>query len=135
MKKLLLLKPDELRVHEAVDPKQVGRLLDIMKSTGRFHPPLLVDCDSKVILDGHHRYWASRELGCRRIPCYCVKYLSDDGIVLKSWRPNLTVTKEQVIEMGLGKEVFPLKTTRHIYDLPASLEPIPTDELMKADPA
>ena len=133
MKKLLLLNPQELHIHEAVDDKQVRRILRIMEEKGRFHPPLLVDFETKVILDGHHRFWASKQLGCKRIPCYCVDYLNDDAIVLKSWRPDMLVTKKQVIDMGLGDDVFPLKTTRHLYDLPQSLEPIPTEELMKAD--
>ncbi len=133
MKKLLLLDPSQLHEHEAVDDRQVRRIKAVMEETGQFHPPLLVDFETKVILDGHHRYRASKELGCKRIPCYCVGYLADESIVVKSWRPDVNVTKQQVLDMGVSDGVFPLKTTRHIYDLPGSLKPIATDELMKAE--
>ena len=72
---------------------------------------------------------ASRQLACRKIPCYCVDYINDDSVVLESWRPDMTLTKQSVIEMGLGGEVFPLKTTRHVYELPDAIVPTPLQEL------
>jgi ParB-like chromosome segregation protein Spo0J len=129
MGKLKLIDPDQLHSHEAVDDEQVGRIMRKMKDTGLFHPPLLVDDGTKVVLDGHHRLMASKMLGCKRIPCYCVDYLRDDSVVLESWRPDVHLTKPQVLEMGLSGTVFPLKTTRHIYVIPDSIKATPLDEL------
>lgn len=130
MGKLLLIDPDELHGHEAVDRAQMRLVLDMMKESGSFHPPLLVDEATRVVLDGHHRLWASKELGCHRIPCYCVDYLEDESIVLESWRPEKNLSKREVIDMGLSQGVFPLKTTRHIYQIPDSVKPTPLAELV-----
>lgn len=129
MPELKLIEPDRLRAHEEVDPDQVRRIAAAMKRTGRFHPPLLVDARSLVVLDGHHRLVASRDLRLRRVPCYCVDYLEDDSIVLESWRPDVTLTKAQVIDKGLSDELFPLKTTRHRYMIPDSIEATPLEKL------
>lgn len=129
--KILLLDPDELHTHEEVDEGRVRRLIAKFEESGVFDLPLLVDIRSKVVLDGHHRLWASRRLGLKRIPCYVVDYLNDDSVRVESWRPDVTVTKEEVVRMGLGSETFPLKTTRHIYELPGEFEPVPLEELSR----
>jgi ParB-like chromosome segregation protein Spo0J len=127
--KLKLIDPEDLHCHEEIDERQVARVLQKMKETRLFHPPLLVDDRTQVVLDGHHRLMASKRLGCKKIPCFCVDYLADDSVVLESWRPDVRLTKQQVIDMGLSGTVFPLKTTRHVYVIPASIKPTPLAEL------
>jgi len=129
MSRLVFIDPDELHAHEAVKEGHVRRIVEMIKRTGFFHPPLLIDCESKVVLDGHHRLRASRALGCRKVPCYCVDYLNDDSVSLESWRPEITITKKQVVEMGLGDDLYPFKTTRHRYILPETIERTPLDRL------
>jgi len=127
---LRLIDPKTLLTHEEVDDAQVRRMVAMMKQTGRFHPPLLVDALTLVVLDGHHRLLASMELGCQRIPCYCVDYLGDGSIILESWRPDVELTKQKVIAMGRSDDLFPLKTTRHRYVLPGSIEVTPLEALI-----
>lgn len=131
MNKVILIDIDELQIHESVDEVQVCRVKASIEESERFYPPLLVDYHSKVVLDGHHRYWAARRIGCKRLPCCCVDYVNDDDVELKSWRPDMTVSKQDVIDMGLSDGLFPQKTTRHIYRVPDS-EPIPLSALLKA---
>lgn len=130
MNEIIFIDPHDLHPHEATDEAQARLVLESIAASGRFFPPLLVDLRTNVVLDGHHRLWASLALKCKRIPCYCVDYLADDSVVLESWRPDTTVTKRQVIEMGLSEETFPLKTTRHIYTMPDGVEPYPLSVLM-----
>lgn len=127
--RITMIDPNELHVHEDVNPAQVQRVMVQMRESGHFETPLLVDRRTLVVLDGHHRLWASKELGCKRIPCYCVDYLDDDGIQLESWRDDVDLTKEKVIEMGLGDDMYPEKTTRHLYSI-SDWEPIPLQELV-----
>jgi len=134
MPEVEFIAPDALHTHEAVDHDRTRNIVSMMRRTGVFHPPLLVDATTRVVLDGHHRLSAGKELGFARIPCYCVDYLNDEMVVLESWRPNVDLTKEQVIEMGLSDEVFPRKTTRHIYAIPKSIEPTPLQALGHPDP-
>ncbi len=132
MSKVRLLNIDELRIHEAVDEVQILRIMKSIKESGKFYPPVLVDLESKVVLDGHHRLWAAKRLGCKRILCYCVDYISDDGVVLRSWRPDAGVTKQDVVDMGLSDGLFPQKTTRHIYELPDGIAAASLDELLQS---
>jgi ParB-like chromosome segregation protein Spo0J len=126
---LKLLDPRELRAHEDVDPARVASLVEEIRAAGAFYPPVLVDDKTRVILDGHHRWRAATALGFRVLPCYCVDYLNDVVIRVMSRRPDIEVSKAGVIATALSGRVYPLKTTRHMYDLPESLEPIPLDRL------
>jgi ParB-like chromosome segregation protein Spo0J len=129
---LRLLRPDELRPHEDVDPERVASLVLEIRAAGTFYPPVLVDDATRVILDGHHRWRASSALGLRVLPCYCVDYLHDVVIRVMSRRPEITVSKADVIATALAGRVYPIKTTRHMYDLPESLEPVALDGLAGA---
>ena len=68
-----------------------------------------------VILDGHHRFAALKDLGCRRVPVYLVDY-EDDGVTLTTWPGAIvaSVTKEEVVDRGVRGDLFPPKTTRHL---------------------
>jgi ParB-like chromosome segregation protein Spo0J len=129
---LKLLKPEELLPHEDVDPARVTHLADEIRAAGAFYPPVLVDDVTRVILDGHHRWRASAALGLSVLPCYCVDYLNDPVIRVMSRRPEIAVTKAGVVATALAGRVYPEKTTRHMYDLPEFLEPVPLDQLTDA---
>lgn len=124
-----LLRPAELRPHEDVDPERLAALVEEIRAAGAFYPPVLVDDATRVILDGHHRWRASAALGLRTLPCYCVDYLGDPVIRVMSRRPELEISKQSVIDTALAGRVYPIKTTRHMYDLPETLEPVPLDRL------
>ena len=129
---LKLLKPGELLPHEDVDPARVKHLADEIRAAGAFYPPVLVDDVTRVILDGHHRWRASAALGLSALPCYCVDYLNDPVIRVMSRRPEIAITKADVVATALAGRVYPEKTTRHMYDLPESLEPVSLDQLTDA---
>jgi ParB-like chromosome segregation protein Spo0J len=116
--------------HEAFDPERGREVLDGMRARRTFYPPVLVDDETLVILDGHHRWWAGQRLGCVLTPCYRVDYLDDDGIHVRARRANIPVSKRAVIEMGAGHTVFPPKTTRHVYILPDWVRAVPIDDLI-----
>lgn len=46
--------------------------------------PIIVDDETNLILDGHHRYYAFLKLGINKIPVYYVKYKSNQ-IIVNSW--------------------------------------------------
>jgi hypothetical protein len=46
-----------------------------------------------------------------------------------SFYPGIVVTKADIIATALADRVYPRKTTRHMYDLPETLEPVPLDQL------
>jgi L-serine kinase (ADP) len=128
---LKLIEPRELRPHEEVDDERVKGLVEEIRAAGVFYPPVLVDDRTRVILDGHHRWHAATALGLRVIPCYCVDYRNDIVVRVKSRRADIAVTKNDVIATALAGRRYPRKTTRHMYDLPESIEPTPLSELVR----
>ncbi len=111
--------------------ERVRALAQEIRSAGSFYPPVLIDDTTRVILDGHHRWHASSVLGLARLPCYAVDYLHEDAIRVITRRTEIAVSKNDVIAMALGGRIYPYKTTRHVYDLPESLEPVPLDRLLR----
>ena len=119
---------DRLRAHESVDPEEVRRLAQSLRTAGVVQEPLLVADGSYVILNGHHRYHALRALRAQRAPAWVVDY-QDPGIALERWGPGPPIEKSEVVAHAERGEPFPVKTTRHLvrFELPA--RPTPLAEL------
>lgn len=112
----------ELLPHEETKSKNQQKLHQMTIKWGGYNKPLLVDVKSKVILDGHHRFRIGEALGLKFLPAILIDYLVDDRIQVMTW-PNAesdSITKEEVIEMGLSGNLFPPKTSKHVFfgDLP-----------------
>jgi ParB-like chromosome segregation protein Spo0J len=127
-----LIAPRLLRPHEAIDPERLDLLVEEIRGAGSFYPPVLIDRATRVILDGHHRWHACSRLGLALLPCYSVSYLDDPTIRVMSRRPEIDVVKQAVIDMALSGRTYPHKTTRHMYDLPEWIEPVPLQRLLSA---
>lgn len=115
-KRIVLLKPlEELSPHERIIEERLRDLTERIDAAGTFNLPILVDADTGVILDGHHRYYALRNLGIKRIPVLQVNYREDPDIDLAPGPrcPLENLTRDDVLEMGQSGEVFPPKSTRH----------------------
>tara|TARA_Y100000996_G_C22413889_1_gene598434 strand:- start:274 stop:684 length:411 start_codon:yes stop_codon:yes gene_type:complete len=112
----------ELLPHEETKTKNQQKLHQMTIKWGGYNKPLLVDANSKVILDGHHRFRIGEKLGLKYLPAILIDYLVDERIQVMTW-PNAkpeSITKEEVIQMGLSNDLFPPKTSKHVFfgDLP-----------------
>lgn len=103
---------EELRPHEAIDEELLKRVIEKLKHEG-LKDPIVVDKETRVILDGHHRYAACKALGMKAIPCLLVDYRSPE-ISVEPRRAEIPVSKEEVIRRGLEGDLYPPKTTRHL---------------------
>jgi hypothetical protein len=104
----------QLNPHEQIIEENLKKVLTSLKTEKRLKEPVVVDKESKVILDGHHRVKGFEILGLREIPCRLVDY-SSDRITVEPNR-NGSVSKEEVIEKGLSDELFPPKTSKHVFE-------------------
>jgi len=97
----------------------VAELVDEIRKEGVLHEPVLVDIDTLTILDGHHRVSALRRLGARWVPAVLVDYMGE-LVRVESWRPGISVSKEEVIARARRGLLYPPKTTRHrvLFELP-----------------
>lgn len=90
---IVLIHIDELFGHEEVVQTQVDWLKDNLKTLGYFFRPILIAKTEKVVLDGHHRVVALKELGEEwnektiKIPCVEIEYIGNKDISLGTWHP------------------------------------------------
>jgi uncharacterized protein (DUF1015 family) len=127
---IVLINPHELIAHEKVSVSHAIHVLLKIVFSRRFKAPLLVDSETKTILDGHHRCYAANRLGLKNIPCYLVNYLKDQSIKVQTRRSDIPIDKQSVIKMALSEKVFPHKTTRHEYKIP-DFHSLPLNDLWK----
>ena len=111
-----LVERDSLRGHEKIIPNNLDERIKKILNMG-FYKPIIVDATTMVILDGHHKWTAARVLELDKVPVVSVDYLGDTSIIVDVW-PNCgkdSITKHEVIEMGLSEGVFSPKTSRHSF--------------------
>ena len=127
---VVLVETVSLRDHEEVIPDNLEIRTSKLLSKG-FYKPIIVDRGSMVILDGHHKWTAAKSLGLARVPVIMVDYLVDEGVLVDVW-PDCgkeSITKTEVLEMGVSGDVFPPKTSRHILPFKIPSIRIPLSEL------
>ena len=126
----VLVETVSLRDHEEVIPDNLETRTSKLLSKG-FYKPIIVDRGSMVILDGHHKWTAAKSLGLARVPVIMVDYLVDEGVLVDVW-PDCgkeSITKIEVLEMGVSGDVFPPKPSRHTLPFKIPSIRIPLSEL------
>ena len=127
---VVLVETVSLRGHEEVIPDNLETRTSKLLSKG-FYKPIIVDRESMVILDGHHKWTAAKSLGLARVPVILVDYLVDEGVLVDVW-PGCgreSITKTEVLEMGVSGDVFPPKTSRHTLPFKIPSISIPLSDL------
>jgi ParB-like chromosome segregation protein Spo0J len=118
-----LIELDKLQPHEEVDFEHLRKLKEEIRSDGVLKFAITVSKNGKIIIDGHHRVAALKELGCTKIPAIFVDYSSPD-IEVQSWKDYIQLTKEEIIKAGMGSKKLPPKTSRHIIRIGSALKHI-----------
>ncbi|MFQ6012216.1 MAG: ParB N-terminal domain-containing protein [Thermoplasmata archaeon] len=108
-----------MKPHEEFLPELLEATRKAIEEDGFVKEPILAEREHYIILDGHHRYGALLELGCRWVPVFLVDY-DDEAVRVETWPDAILdhVTKQEVVEAVLAGRRFPPKTTRHRVDLP-----------------
>ncbi|QOJ79332.1 ParB N-terminal domain-containing protein [Infirmifilum lucidum] len=106
---IYLIKPHEMYIEE-----RVRAIMEDMTGRGVLIKPVVVERGEFVLLDGHHRFEALKRLGISIIPAVLVDYW-DPRIVVKSWVNGATCSKQEVIRRALRGDLFPPRTTRHVF--------------------
>jgi L-serine kinase (ADP) len=113
-----LVAAKSLRPHEQIEEADAEHLATHIWELGIVQEPIWVSREEGVILNGHHRYAALRKLGVPTVPAWIVDY-HDPAMELSRWGPGPLPTKDEVIARGRTGELYPPKTTRHIWRGPA----------------
>jgi len=127
---VILAELKALKEHEEIIENNLNIRIKKIKKRG-FYKPIIADVRTNVILDGHHKWNAAKEFGLSKVPTIFVDYFNDSGVQVDVW-PECgkdSITKEEVIEMGLSKNVFPPKTSKHSFDFEIPSLSIPLEKL------
>ena len=71
---------------------------------------IIVCSESNLIIDGHHRYIALKELGYNKIPVTIINYFSNHIIT----DDNDSLSKNKIISNSLDGNLHEPKTTKHL---------------------
>ena len=129
---IILIDIDSLRGHEEVIPDNLERRTNKLLEKG-FYKPIIVDRESLVILDGHHKWTAAGILGLDMVPVVMVDYLDDVTVEVGVW-PDCgrdSISKNDVLRMGKSEDVYPPKTSRHSFPFRIPAIQIPLEEVRR----
>ncbi len=95
---LSIVKIDRLLPHEEIIEPELVKLMEDLKSNGILKYPVVVSKNTYVILDGHHRYSALKELDFEFAPVILLDYDDDDLITVDTWYPIVDISLADFIE-------------------------------------
>ena len=114
-KKIKLIPLKLLKPHERIFSVKKKILIQDFKKRGIIINPVVADRKTFVILDGHHRVAALKQMGIKNIPVYLVAYPQKKVRVFRRRKKYFfNDIKKAVISSGLSGALFPQKSTRHL---------------------
>ncbi len=121
-----------LTPHEDVVRDHVDLVEGDISRSGYVKFPLVVDVRTFIVLDGHHRLEALRELGIRYAPVFFVDY-AESYVEVYPFKKEIPVSKVSVVTKALiERSLYPHKTTRHVYHGVTILPTFTPLELLRA---
>ena len=109
-----LIELNKLKQHEKIDEARYSELLRDIQING-YVEPVIVDKNTLIILDGHHRSAVLKSMAFTNIPVHLIDYRSKE-VEVSSWRKDENITKDEVVTMGISKNLFPSKTSKHLFN-------------------
>ncbi len=120
IKEVKLIDINLIKAHEKVILDRKNAFVDYLKSLEYeiIISSIIICHKTNVIVDGHHRYWALKELGYRTIPVTCISYLNKN---IRSHVDN-RISKESIINSSISGKLLSPKTSRHqVLDLNSNI--------------
>ena len=104
---------DLLNPHEKIIKEKKTRLTKFIKSFDEYYiiSSILICHKTHVIIDGHHRYFALKELGFKKVPVTKIDYYSD---LISTGVGGNGIPKDEIISKGISNELFEPKSTQHL---------------------
>ena len=100
--------------HEEHDERRALRLARHIGRLGVWTAPLVIERDSLVVMDGHHRLRAAQALRLSVLPVVLLSY-EEGGVLLQAWRKGEVWSPAAVLSRARSGSLLPYKTTRHLF--------------------
>ncbi len=123
-----LIAIEVLRPHELVDATHVEYLTRQIVEKGHWLRPIVVDRESHIVMDGHHRLEAARRVGLSKIPCALLDYNSDDIRVVET-HSGIAFDVALIKSAAECGDRLPIKSTKHIFSANIDSVDIPLEQL------
>ena len=89
---------DQLVPHEMVIRSALDDFKTQVEKMGYLMRPILVDVNSNLILDGHHRQKGLSELGYIQAPVIMIDYMDESEITLDTWYPLVNFDLDRLVK-------------------------------------
>ena len=97
--------------HEEIITSKKNLKKSKFRKTEKISLPTIIACiETNLIIDGHHRYNALKELGFIKIPVTRINYNSKKIIT----NENDSILKSEIIMNAQNRKLYPPKTTNHL---------------------
>ncbi|ASG68241.1 hypothetical protein fh0823_11950 [Francisella halioticida] len=107
-----LIKISELIPSEQISEEYADNLCEEISKSKVWKFPILIDINTNIILDGHHRFAVAKKLRFKYIPCILVEFNSSI-ISVTSWRTGKEFCKNKILNNALSGNLFEYKTTKN----------------------
>ncbi|MFD9900949.1 hypothetical protein ACFWXH_22040 [Mesorhizobium sp. NPDC059054] len=124
-----LIKTSDLKRTEEINLGRAASLRKKIENEGKWNNPILLERESKAVMDGNHRLWVAHNLGLQCVPCILL-YYGNRHLQLSSWSKGQAVSPNQVVSAGLTGALLGYKTTKHDLLLDLSYPTYSLDELL-----
>jgi hypothetical protein len=111
-----LIDIDLLRPHEQIDPIRLHEIKKQLIKDGIQREPIIIDRDNLIVLDGHHRIRALKDLGYSKVVAHKINY-SDNDLILKTWHPAIKGSKKD-LQTTLHDQIVSSETNQIVIRCP-----------------
>jgi len=111
IKDVKMIDIDLLNPHEKIIEEKKISLVKFIKSYESYYIISSIVCchESLLVIDGHHRYFALKELGFKKVPVTLIDYKSDS---IRTGIMN-PLDKKFIVDVGKSSTLLEPKSTEH----------------------
>lgn len=84
-----------LRPHEQIDPIRLEEIKKQLIKDGIQREPIIIEGNHLIVLDGHHRIRALKDLGYSKVVAHKINY-NDSDLILKTWHPVIKGSEKEL---------------------------------------
>jgi hypothetical protein len=106
------VRADAILPNERYYPEHAASLAETIQREQLWRIPIVLECNSMAVMDGHHRLQAALQLKLACVPFLLLDY---DDVEVSATREGYLVTPQEIVRRAKAQNLYPPKTTRHRF--------------------